>query len=226
MRRGFKSEAERVADRIRAAIGQTPVDRLALDAVAGYLGATIRAADKLVSHSKLEALNAIQDDAFSAVTFRLPDQRVIVVYNSLHVEGRRRSDIAHELSHLMLQHATRTIEVIAGQSMFTCNPEQEEEANWLAGCLLLPRPSLLTAARLGTTIHELAGEFGVSEPMARYRMNTSGALLQARRGRSARVGIAHPRQRETDVAHNRGSDKARTTAPSRRGEGPLTSGDR
>lgn len=196
MRRGFKSEAERIADRIRTTLGLTPMEPLDPDAVAAYLGATVGPAHRLVSAGKLKELNEIQDDAFSAVTFKLPDQRVVVVYNSMHSDGRRRSDVAHELSHLILQHETRTIEVIVGQSLFTCNPEQEDEANWLAGCLLLPRPLLLAAARRGTTPHELAEEQSVSEPMARYRMNTSGVLLQARRGRSARVVKPQPAPKE------------------------------
>jgi Zn-dependent peptidase ImmA (M78 family) len=187
VRRGFKTEAERIADRIRTALGLLPSEPLDPEAVAEHLGAKIVAADKLVSRQSLEKLNAIQDDAFSAATFRLPDASVVVVYNPLHGPARMRSDLAHELSHLILGHQTRTIELIAGQSLFTCNPEQEEEANWLGGCLLLPRPLLLAAARAGLTAAEVADQHGTSEAMARYRMNASGAMLQARRGRSARV---------------------------------------
>jgi len=109
------------------------------------------------------------------------------VYNPLHKSSRIRSDLSHELSHLILKHETRTIEVVAGHSMFTCNPEQEEEADWLAGCLLLPRPLLLSAALAGMSDADLAREHGVSVPMARYRLHASGAMPQARRGRGARA---------------------------------------
>lgn len=187
MRRGFKSEAERLADSIRSTLGLRPGDPLDPDAVAGYLGAAIVAADQLVGKERLEKLKSIQEDAFSAVTFRLPDGRVVVVYNPQHSQGRVRSDLAHELSHLILAHETRTIELVAGRNLFTCNPEQEDEANWLAGCLLLPRPVVLAAARAGLTARELANQQGVSEAMARYRLHASGAVLQARRGRGARA---------------------------------------
>jgi Zn-dependent peptidase ImmA (M78 family) len=190
MRRGFKSEAERVADRIRLALCLSASDPLDPEAVAAYLSAKVVAADTLVARAKLRELKTIQDDAFSAVTFRLPDSRVVVVYNPLHTLARRRSDISHELSHLILKHETRTIEMVAGHSMFTCNPEQEEEADWLAGCLLLPRPLLLAAARSGMSASEIADENGVTLSMARYRLNASGAMLQARRG--ARVTKAAP----------------------------------
>lgn len=187
MRRGFKSEAERVADRIRSALGLRAAEPLDPEAVAAYLGARVVAADTLVARVKLRQLKTIQDDAFSAVTFKLPDSRVIVVYNPLHKPGRIRSDVAHELSHLILKHDTRTIEMVAGHSLFTCNPEQEAEADWLAACLLLPRPLLLAAARSGMSAEDVAEANGVTTPMARYRLNASGALLQARRGRGVRL---------------------------------------
>jgi Zn-dependent peptidase ImmA (M78 family) len=187
VRRGFKSEAERVADRIRSVLGLDASDSLDPEAVAAYLGARVVAADTLVARAKLRQLKAIQDDAFSAVTFKLPDSRVVVVYNPLQKPARRRSDIAHELSHLILKHETRTVEMIAGHSLFTCNPEQEAEADWLAGCLLLPRPLLLAAARSGMSAAEVADANGVTLSMARYRLNASGAMLQARRGRGAQV---------------------------------------
>ena len=187
MRRGFKSEAERVADRIRSALGQGAAKSLDPEAVAAYLGAKVVAADTLVARAKLEQLEAIQDDAFSAVTFKLPDSRIVVVYNPLHKLGRRRSDVTHELSHLILKHETRTIEMVASHSMFTCNPEQEEEADWLAGCLLLPRTLLLASARSGMSASDIANANGVTVSMARYQLNASGAVLQARRGRGARA---------------------------------------
>jgi hypothetical protein len=112
---------------------------------------------------------------------------------------RHPQPLAHELSHLILRHETRTIEVIAGRSMFTCNPEQEEEANWLAGCLLLPRPLLVSAARLGLSMTEVARRHGVSEPMARFRMNASGAMLQASRGRGPRLARPVIRSSESDA---------------------------
>jgi hypothetical protein len=72
---------------------------------------------------------------------------------------------------------------LAGHTFITCNPEQEEEATWLAGCLLLPRPLLLREAYAGTSAEAIADKYQVSQHMARFRLNTSGVLLQARRAR-------------------------------------------
>src|SRR5207245_8775387 len=38
---------------------------------------------------------------------------------------------------------------LVGLSFFTCDPDEEQEANWLAGCLLLPRDLLVRSLRSG-----------------------------------------------------------------------------
>jgi len=40
--------------------------------------------------------------------------------------------------HVVLQHTLRTIEKVGEMSFVTCDIEQEEEADWLGGCLLVP----------------------------------------------------------------------------------------
>jgi hypothetical protein len=44
----------------------------------------------------------------------------------------------------------RELQQIGGHTLFTCNPKHEDEANWLAGCLLLPRAPLLPEAFAGS----------------------------------------------------------------------------
>ncbi|MFJ3014935.1 ImmA/IrrE family metallo-endopeptidase [Streptomyces collinus] len=109
----------------------------------------------------------------------------MAVYNPCNEPARTKSDIAHELAHVLLGHEVRELQQIGGHAFFTCDPDQEEEANWLAGCLLLPRQLLLRHAYAGADAATLAAAAGVSVPMARFRLNTSGVLLQARRGRAA-----------------------------------------
>jgi Zn-dependent peptidase ImmA (M78 family) len=75
----------------------------------------------------------------------------------------------------------RQVHLIGDYTFFDCDPEQEEEANWLAGCLLLPRPLLLTAVRRGQSADELAAANGVSPQMAQFRLNASGVYFQAGR---------------------------------------------
>ena len=186
MRRGFKSEAERLAERTRTQMGLRPHDRLDIRDLARHLNVDVIPADQLVDRGRLEELEELQPGAFSAATFHLPDGRTVAVCNPCNDPPRTNSDIAHELAHILLDHDVREIQQLAGHTFLTCNPEQEEEANWLAGCLLLPRPLLLREVYAGTDPDTLAARYQVSLAMARFRLNASGVLLQARRARATR----------------------------------------
>jgi Zn-dependent peptidase ImmA (M78 family) len=178
VRRGFKAEAERIATRLRDEMGQQPDAALDPHEVAAHIGIDIRAADDLVPRSKLETLAELQPDAWSAATFRKPNSSLVVVINPLSSTARTNSDLAHEIAHVVLGHKVGKVERVGSLAFFTCDPTQEEEANWLAGCLLLPRPVLLRAAREGWSAEQLAEHCIVSVPMARFRLNTSGVLIQ------------------------------------------------
>jgi Zn-dependent peptidase ImmA (M78 family) len=86
----------------------------------------------------------------------------------------------------VLQQTLRTIEKVGEMSFVTCDIEQEEEADWLGGCLLLPRTVLLQAAKQGKTAEKIAKEYETSEQMARFRLNASGVLVQVGRAKAAR----------------------------------------
>lgn len=183
MRRGFKAEAERLAARTLAQVGAQPDRPIDIRALTEQLGVKVISAADVVELSDLEELEALQPGAFSAATFHLPGDHVVAVFNPLNARGRTNSDIAHELAHILLNHEVRDVQKIAGHTFFTCNPEQEEEANWLAGCLLLPRPLLVREAYAGANADSLAERYTVSPTMARFRLNTSGVLLQVQRSR-------------------------------------------
>jgi Zn-dependent peptidase ImmA (M78 family) len=187
MRRGFKTQAEKLAVSIRERLGCTDEEPAPLEKVADELGVRIVAADRLIDRRRLEDLQALQPDAFSAATFRSPDGGRVIVFNPLHLEGRTRSNIAHELAHIALDHKVRTIEQVGDLKVLTCDLEQEEEADWLGGCLLLPRPLLVKAAFRGLGAAEIAQKYLTSEHMARFRLNASGVLVQVGRARAART---------------------------------------
>lgn len=187
MRRGFKSEAERLAERTRSQFGLAPVATLDVKALARHLDVQVISADLLVDRSLLEELEALQPYAFSAATFHLPDGRKVIVHNPCHDSARINSDIAHELSHILLEHNVREVQQLGGHTFFTCDPDQEEEATWLGGCLLLPRPLLLREAFLHSDAEAIADRYHVTLQMAKFRLNTSGVLLQARRATASRT---------------------------------------
>jgi Zn-dependent peptidase ImmA (M78 family) len=164
-------------------MGLQPHDRLVIGDLAEHLKVEIFDAGELVGRARLEKLNRLQPGAFSAATFHLSEGRTVTVCNPCNDPARTNSDIAHELAHILLDHHMRDLQQVGGHTFFTCDPEQEEEANWLAGCLLLPRPLLLREVFAGADAAAIATRHEVSLPMARFRLNTSGVLLQARRSR-------------------------------------------
>jgi len=185
MRRGFKAEAERTADALRRDLGLSKTAALDPVALAEMVGAEIRCADQLTSLSKLERLEGIQPGAFSACTFSIGERHVIV-YSPLASARRRNSDVTHEVAHIVLGHEVGQVEKVGALTFFTCDPEQEQEANWLAGCLLLPRALLLAALKQGMTAADIADEYEVSEQMAGFRIRTTGVERQLHAARQRR----------------------------------------
>ena len=108
MRRGFKAEAERLAERTRTGMGLRPHEPLDIRQLAKHLNVEVIAADQLVDRARLEELERLQPGVFSAATFHLPDGRTVAVYNPYndpeHTNSDRRtnSDIGHELAHILL----------------------------------------------------------------------------------------------------------------------------
>ena len=137
MRRGFKAEAERLAEKVGQEMGKRPSDPVDAIDLARHIGADVRCADELTSLEKLETLEEIQPGAFSACTFTVGDRHVIV-YSPLASPGRSQSDIAHEVAHIVLGHSMNSVQTIGGFTFFTCDGDEEQEANWLAGACSCP----------------------------------------------------------------------------------------
>jgi Zn-dependent peptidase ImmA (M78 family) len=185
LRRGFLAEAEREAKRIRAELGLGPAEPVDMFQIAKHLGIRVIAADELIDAARLQDLERVQAFAFSACTFDIDGTKVIVV-NPLRTPARRASDIAHELSHLLLTHRLDEIRNVAGVPFRTCRPDQEEEATNLGGTLLLPRPLLLSAVRRGLDEQGIATQYDVTTEMARFRVNRTGVRRQVRSTRRRR----------------------------------------
>jgi hypothetical protein len=164
-------------------LGLSANARIDLGMLAEHLGVVVRSADELVPLSELKRLDELQPGCFSAASIRLPNGKIVAVINPLSESvARRDSDLAHELAHMILGHQPSQVDRVGDLTFFDCDPEQEAEANWLAGCLLLPRPLLLAAAKQGLTAEQIAEENSVSIQMARFRLNASGVYFQVKQG--------------------------------------------
>ena len=178
LRRGFKSEAERIARDVRTELGMKAAQSVEPEVLAKLLGIEVRAGDELIPRERFSELENIQPDSFSACTLRPSPDRLVVVYNPLSAESRRRSDVAHELAHALLDHDLSRVERLGDVTFLSCDPTQEEEASWLSGCLLLPRTLLLAEVRRGSGAKDIAKKYGVSERMAQYRLDVTGVVRQ------------------------------------------------
>jgi Zn-dependent peptidase ImmA (M78 family) len=123
------------------------------------------------------------EDHWSAITV-MEGSHHLIVTNSAHPFTRRNSSLAHELAHIILGHAPSLMFMTpnSGLAIRTHNDEQEEQANWLAGALLVPRDALLNIRRRGTSDEEACREYGISSAMLKFRMNVTGVDVQLRRG--------------------------------------------
>jgi hypothetical protein len=183
LERGFKSWAERTALTVRRDLDLSPHAPISAQGLADYLDVTLwtpRDVPDLPAEVVTQLLE-IDPYGWSAVSQQI-DGRVVVIYNPRHSAGHRASNIVHELAHLLLDHepATVILSPDGAMAMRTFNAKQEEEANWLAWCLLLPRDALLRAMSAGNNEAQIAEEYGVTETLVRFRVRICGVEAQLR----------------------------------------------
>jgi Zn-dependent peptidase ImmA (M78 family) len=189
LKRGFKAWAEQAAVGIRRELGVDLDAKLPPADLATYLEVRLWTPADIPGLPQEVLSTLLEDDpqGWSAVTQTI-DDLVTVIYNPRHSSGRRASNIVHELSHVLLDHEPSKLILSADGTLVlrTFDTSQEDEASWLSGCLLLPRESLLRAARRKAMPEEIAEQFGVSEALTKYRIQITGVARQIGRRRPQR----------------------------------------
>ncbi|WP_067899899.1 ImmA/IrrE family metallo-endopeptidase [Nocardia vaccinii] len=176
--RGFKAEAERLAVETRKEIGLTEYQQLNPRALAGHLAIPVLTLGDLEAHEPgmgkaLRVLHGNQASSFSGLTLFVGSRRAAIVHNEAHTLGRQASDIGHELSHGLLMHPPAPLH--DGRGCRKWNSDHEDEANFLAGALLIPAKAAWGLAKRRTSLEEAAWQFGCSVEMVRWRINVTGA---------------------------------------------------
>ncbi|MBX3260199.1 MAG: ImmA/IrrE family metallo-endopeptidase [Labilithrix sp.] len=181
LRRGFKAEAERIALELRAELKLGAGGRLDPRALAEHLCVPIRTLRDLadVAGDDVGHFLGHGRSAFSAATIYVGRFNRLIITNPAHARTRQMNSLCHELSHIVLDHESETPRNAGGGRSW--NGVQEREADWLAGCLLIPNAAAHAAARAGRTDAEVAATFGVSRALATWRMRMTGARIRARR---------------------------------------------
>ena len=176
MERGFKARCEEMSRSLRAEIGLPATAPLSPDQLASYLGVAVWPVTELgLDDCDLKQLVREDPDAWSAITVSESGREAIVV-NPNHRGGRYSSDVMHELAHLLLGHQPSTMFFAADGDMALrgYDGSAEEEANWLAAALLLPREALVGARKRRASGQEICELYGVSKEMLSYRTRVTG----------------------------------------------------
>ncbi|QCX79886.1 hypothetical protein C9F11_31495 [Streptomyces sp. YIM 121038] len=181
LRHGFKAEANRLAVQMRKELRLHPASPLAPARLAEHLEIPVETFSSVVAHDvRIGPLLTDAREAVSAVTVYAGTRRGIWV-NDSHDPGRQNSSAAHEVAHALLMHPPGPALDLGGCRHW--DGEIEEEADWLAGSLLITNEAAWSIVRRGTSPEEAMLQYGVSKPMLTWRMNMSGA--RGRRTRSA-----------------------------------------
>jgi hypothetical protein len=187
LRRGFKAEAEALAQLVRAELGLGPLDRLDCSLLAEAWGIPVVTVGELREDGASEA--SIQHllgpaAGFSAATVCVGRRRLII-YNQRHSQGRIANSLAHEVAHHILEHEPAPATGVGGCRHWDVT--QEAEADWLAGALLVPRDSALAWLRRSDELDAGARHFGVSLDLFRWRVNHTGAARQVEAERARHI---------------------------------------
>jgi Zn-dependent peptidase ImmA (M78 family) len=178
---GFvKSHVNVIAVATRTELGLGKLDPMNPLLLADFLEIPVLGLSSLQPREPAGVNHFLTEDpnAFSAVTVFDGPKRLIV-HNDTHAPGRQASNIAHELSHGLLQHAPTP--ALNSSGCRDWDQVVEDEAQWLAGALLITEDAAVWSVRKGLDIQQIADQFGVSVEMARWRVNMTGAVKRASR---------------------------------------------
>ena len=170
-----------VAQEERAGLDLQPSMALDPYALAAEHGIPVYTLSDLLEHDldpgTVEHFQHARRGTWSAALLPLGRARVIVE-NDAHAPVRRRSNIAHELGHHLLEHDFATL-ILGEDHRRQFDKTQEKQATFIAGELLVPDAAARQAAYSGWDNARVAQAFDVSESFAQMRM--AGARIIAQR---------------------------------------------
>lgn len=185
--RGFKSQCERRSVEFRKRFGLAGYDALSADKLAEELRVTVWSTTDIsgLSAETLGVLNDGTDQSWSALTMRLGPNHLIV-HKPVTSVGRRNNVVMHELAHIILGHELAQACLLEDGSLVPGNFDQlqENEADWFAGALLLPRPALMSIRKRRLSDSAACDEHLVSAEMLNWRFRMTGVDYQLSRRRA------------------------------------------
>ena len=183
MRRGFKTEAENRSADARRALKVGPIAPIDPWAYASHISVLVLDFRELgLSSAAVEQLTVTDDESWSAMTINECGTLGLVL-NPAHAPTRQRNDLMHELAHVELKHTPARVEVSKSGFLLLSDysEDQEEEADWYAGAMLLPRSGLMHHRTRGKSAQDIAEHYGVSPQLCQWRLRMTGVEVQMRR---------------------------------------------
>lgn len=184
--RGFKSWAERTAISIRSRLKIKPYDPLSPFDLAQLLEVKLLKPEDIIGLEPGHLAQLIRNDngSWSAVTLCI-GKKNILIYNSSHAPQRQSTDIMHELSHIIIGHKPTRFFVSPDPKIDIpirdYDKKQEDEADWLSYCLLLPRIALEHIKKSEMSEAEVLQSYKVSSILLNMRMGLTGVNKQMNR---------------------------------------------
>lgn len=184
MRRGFKTQAEKIAVEARALVGLPESAPLPARTLAKAMSVVVMGPREIPGIPEPLATQMLFDFAknWSGVTIPVEGQ-TLIIHNTTHLPARQESDVMHELAHLLCGHKPARVEP-PGKLPWASrsyDAEQEEQAAWLGACLQIPRTALVASILRKLDNHAIATQFGASPEMVRFRRNMSGVDVELAR---------------------------------------------
>lgn len=177
MSHGINRHHERIAAEVRGDLGLLSHEPLDPFEYARFLGIPCEPVSELdrygVPEGTLDHLAGVGRRDFSAGTFCKGNRRLIV-YNNHNSPARQKSDVAHELAHLLREHEPGPAFGCLGLPLW--NAEQEVDATCLAGAILVPECAALMIVRHGLSVWESASIYGVSDQLMEVRLEVTRAV--------------------------------------------------
>lgn len=179
MKRGFKKWAEETSSHYRTNLKLSNFSPLPAEVLAKHLGVVVKTPKQIrgITSDLLNILEGINRYTWSAITLYI-NNSYIIIHNDLHSKFRQTSNIMHELSHIICKHEMNGFKEIGGFPFRIYNKEKEDEAEWLSGCLMLPRKALQWAIRKGLDENMISNIYSSSPDMVKYRINKTGINKQ------------------------------------------------
>lgn len=158
--------------------------------LADHLGITVWSVGDIhgTTAEDMYQLTVRDSDSWSALTLALSGRHLIVV-NPSQSASRINSVMMHELSHIILGHNLHHVGVTEDGQLVPGNYEkdQEDEADWLGGTLLLPRPALIEIRRQKLSNFEAGQHYLASNQMLIWRFRMTGVDYQIANAKSSKI---------------------------------------